>query len=182
MLARTLGEHIDMHSTLEPELWPVRLGAGQIEQVLINLAVNSRDAMPGGGRLEIKTENVELDAEPRTASGRCRPADTRGSRCSTPARGWIGRSPPGHSIPSSRPSRPGRAPAWGSPPCTGSSSRQADTRTSIRSRVGHRRQDLPARVAEGPHVGRHRRSLRTRACRATARRSCWSRTSRRCAR
>jgi nitrogen-specific signal transduction histidine kinase/CheY-like chemotaxis protein len=63
LLKRTIGEHILMESRLEPDLWPVELGSGQMEQVVVNLALNARDAMPGGGRLEIRTENVELDGE-----------------------------------------------------------------------------------------------------------------------
>ena len=61
LLERTLGEHINVVSNLGPELWPVSVGAGQIEQVLINLAVNGRDAMPDGGSLEIRTDNIVLD-------------------------------------------------------------------------------------------------------------------------
>jgi PAS domain S-box-containing protein len=67
LITRTIGEHIEVQSKLEPGLWPVRLGAGQIEQVLVNLAVNARDAMPGGGTLEIKTENVERGREAQRA-------------------------------------------------------------------------------------------------------------------
>jgi PAS domain S-box-containing protein len=63
LLARTLGEHIEVKSRLDRESLFVELGAGQIEQILINLAVNARDAMPDGGELEIRTENVKLEAE-----------------------------------------------------------------------------------------------------------------------
>jgi PAS domain S-box-containing protein len=63
LLMRTIGEHIEVESRLDSDPWSVELGAGQIEQILINLAVNARDAMPDGGRLEIKTENVELESE-----------------------------------------------------------------------------------------------------------------------
>ena len=62
LLERTLGEHIEVVTDLAPDLWPVSVGAGQIEQVLINLALNCRDAMPGGGLLEITTDNTVLDA------------------------------------------------------------------------------------------------------------------------
>ncbi|HEX4253874.1 MAG TPA: PAS domain S-box protein [Streptosporangiaceae bacterium] len=61
LLRRTLGEHINLALNPEPALWPVRADRGQLEQVLVNLAVNARDAMPGGGRLTIDTGNVDVD-------------------------------------------------------------------------------------------------------------------------
>jgi PAS domain S-box-containing protein len=63
LLARALGEQVELETHLASGLWPVEADPGQIEQVLVNLAVNARDAMPGGGRLVIETSNHELDAE-----------------------------------------------------------------------------------------------------------------------
>ena len=61
LLQRLIGESIDLVIFLDPVLGRVKVDPGQIEQVIVNLAVNARDAMPQGGRLFIGTTNVELD-------------------------------------------------------------------------------------------------------------------------
>jgi PAS domain S-box-containing protein len=63
LFRRTLGEDICLELDLDSELGNVEIDPGQLEQALVNLAVNSRDAMPRGGRLTIRTRAVEMEAE-----------------------------------------------------------------------------------------------------------------------
>ncbi len=74
MLRRLIGDEIEFRTDLAPNLWNVKIDAGGLEQVLVNLAVNARDAMPDGGRLAIETSNVEVGDEYVTAKGRDVPA------------------------------------------------------------------------------------------------------------
>jgi PAS domain S-box-containing protein len=63
LLRRTLGEHVELHSSLAADLRPVLIDPGQLEQVLVNLAVNARDAMPDCGELRIDTANMDIDED-----------------------------------------------------------------------------------------------------------------------
>ncbi len=63
MLRRTLGEHIEIELIRAAGLWPALVDPGQLENAMLNLCLNARDAMPGGGRLTLETANVRLDTD-----------------------------------------------------------------------------------------------------------------------
>ncbi len=63
MLERIIGEHIHMITNLAPDLWPIKADPMQMEQIIVNLAINARDAMLSGGRLIIETNNAILDED-----------------------------------------------------------------------------------------------------------------------
>src|SRR5690606_2847156 len=63
LLRRTLGETIRVQSRSDSELWQVMVDPSQLQNALLNLAINARDAMPAGGQLTIMAENAELEAD-----------------------------------------------------------------------------------------------------------------------
>ena len=68
MLRRVIGEDVEFHTSLDPGIDKINADPGQLEQVLMNLVVNARDAMPSGGRLSISTSNSALSTESATGS------------------------------------------------------------------------------------------------------------------
>jgi PAS domain S-box-containing protein len=63
LMRRTLGEHIDLEFVHAPDLWTANVDPNQLENAVLNLAVNARDAMPDGGKLTIETANATFDAD-----------------------------------------------------------------------------------------------------------------------
>ena len=63
MLHHMIGEDIEIHTNLEPDLWTITADQSTLEQIIMNLTVNARDAMPDGGKLIIRTDNIELNEE-----------------------------------------------------------------------------------------------------------------------
>jgi two-component system cell cycle sensor histidine kinase/response regulator CckA len=75
MLRRLIGEHIELKTRKESDLWKVRADPGQIEQAILNLVINARDAMPNGGTLAIETNNTNLDESFASSHVPTRPGD-----------------------------------------------------------------------------------------------------------
>jgi PAS domain S-box-containing protein len=127
LLRRLIGEDIELDTLTATDLWSVKADVNQIEQVLLNLAINARDAMPRGGKLTIETANVDLDAAYAhlhmgvTAGPYVRLAvsDTGGGCRPRCRRRYSSRS--------LLLRRPARAPGWGWRHATGSSSSTAVT-------------------------------------------------------
>jgi CheY-like chemotaxis protein len=73
LLRRTLGEDMELLINLPDDVWPILADPGQIEQILVNLAINASDAMPEGGTLSIDTANVAVDADSVAGGSRSEP-------------------------------------------------------------------------------------------------------------
>ena len=73
MLRRLIGENIEVHLRTATALWPVKVDRGQMEQALLNLALNARDAMPDGGQLTIETRNAEISEQETREGGSVKP-------------------------------------------------------------------------------------------------------------
>jgi PAS domain S-box-containing protein len=75
LLRRTLEEHVEIELRLASDLWPALADSGQLENSLLNLAINARDAMPEGGKLTIETGNVHLDDDYASHNADVAPGD-----------------------------------------------------------------------------------------------------------
>lgn len=67
LMSRLIGEHIELRTDLDPALWQTRMDPTQAQQVLLNLVINARDAMPDGGRVEVSTRNLPSSLQPGAA-------------------------------------------------------------------------------------------------------------------
>ena len=127
MLRRTIGEHVELVTSLAGDLWPVLADPGQLEQVLVNLAVNARDAMPGGGTLTIDTSNITVDADTIAGGSKARQGRNVRLRVSDTGTGMTADVASTYSSRSSPPSQTAPAPGSAWPPSTGSSPRPTGT-------------------------------------------------------
>jgi PAS domain S-box-containing protein len=75
LMRPTLGEHIEIRSTLMEQAWTALVDPSQLSSALLNLAINARDAMPDGGKLVLETKNVPLDKEYAAANGDVQPGN-----------------------------------------------------------------------------------------------------------
>jgi len=75
MLHRLIGEDVTLTTVLDPKVYRVKADAGQLQQVILNLAVNARDALPAGGQLTIETRNTELGEEYASTHPEVRPGN-----------------------------------------------------------------------------------------------------------
>src|SRR3546814_17719177 len=81
LLERSLGENFSVDYRIAPQLWPVEVDPSQLEVALLNIVLNARDAMPGGGRIIISAENETGRSEERRVGKEC--VSTCRSRWST---------------------------------------------------------------------------------------------------
>ena len=75
LLRRTLGEHVECEFGIDPGLWRASVDPGQLASALLNLVLNARDAMPSGGRLTVKVQNISLGEADVDVDGQARPGD-----------------------------------------------------------------------------------------------------------
>ena len=156
LLSRLVGNDIKLKVDHGRDLWPVRADIGQFEQVIVNLAVNARDAMPNGGELTIRTRNVTADEVQAVRLSRAGAGRLRAwSRSRTPAPASRPNSSRRYSSRSSPPRKSARAPGSACRWSTASSSRPAASSIcEFRGRQGHDLPHLPAAPCGRSAAGR----------------------------
>ena len=174
MLRRVMGEGVELCIVLEPELGSVRADLGQVEQVLVNLAANARDATAGGGRVTIETRNADVDVDYATAHPGAAPGPHVVLMVTDTGAGMDRRPRPGSSSPFSPPRKSAGAPGSASRRSTASSSRAGGTSGSTVPWAWARRSRSTSRASTS---GRREGVRPSRArSRAPTRRCCWWRT------
>ena len=112
MLQRLLREDIELTISTYPRLGLIKADPGQIEQVIMNLVINARDAMPQGGKLVLKTANISFEKESANHYPEWSRAPTFALRSATPAPEWMPIHEPTSSSPSLPPKDKAKAPGW----------------------------------------------------------------------
>jgi signal transduction histidine kinase len=138
MLRRLISEHIELSASLDPRLLRIKVDPAQLQQVLLNLAVNARDAMPKGGTLGIVTANVDLPARALGGAPDFEAGPYVMLAVSDTGVGMDTNTRPGSSSRSSPPSGSAKAPASACRPSTASSARAAATSRSTASAAAAR--------------------------------------------
>jgi signal transduction histidine kinase len=139
LLHRTLGEIVEIETVLAGGLWPVSVDVSQLESAIVNLSVNARDAMLGGGKLTIETANSFLDESYANAHDEVRPGQYVLLAISDSGVGMSKEVLEQAFDPFSRPRRSARVPGSACRRSTGSSSSRVDTSKSTASRATGRR-------------------------------------------